>query len=174
MSYFQPPMAAGQYTTSATLTGDLGKTYRLNAGVYRWVTNDAAITNAGGKILTHVFTAGAITGHVVETTTAGDYDIAGAVPIGTSGQGGAIAATTTLAAASYFLVQVNGQTSVQANTTVVAPCALITTTTSSNVGSMSTTVDAAAAALGYLGYATNTAVATVAGGLITCVLTRVA
>ena len=176
MSYFQPPMKPGEYTTSATLTGDLGNTYRMDAGVFRWVTNSAAITNAGGKVLVFSFTAGAITGTVIETATANDYPIAGVVPIAaTSTQGGAITRTTTLAAGSYFLVQVNGASRVQAaNTTVSVGSPLITTTTSGNVGSLATTADAVSAVLGYLGYATNTAGATAAGQFITCVLTRVA
>jgi len=175
MTYYQPPMKAGEYTTGTTETADLKKTYRLPSGVYRWVTNDSAITNAGGKLLSHVFTAGAITGHVIECATASDYDIAGVIPIGTSGQGGAIALTTTLAAGSYFLAQVNGSAQVQAaNTTVTLGAPLISTTTSGGVGSLVTTVDAAAALLGYIGYATNTAAATAAGQLITCVLSKVA
>lgn len=175
MSYYNPPMKVGEYTTSATLTADLGNTYRLDAGVFRWVTNSAAITNAGGKVLTFTFTAGAITGTVVETATANDYPIAGVIPIGTSGQGGAILRTTTIPANSYFLVQLSGAARVQAaNTTVTVGAPLITTTTSGNVGSLATTADSVSAVLGYLGYATNTVGATAAGQLITCVLTRVA
>jgi len=175
MSYFQPPMKVGEYTTDDSLTGDLLKTYRLDDGVFRWVYNSSAITNAGGKVVTLVFSSGAPTGAVVETTTASDTDVAGVIPIGaSSSQGGAITATTTLAANSYFLVQLSGASRVQANTTVSNGAALVTTTTSGQVGSMATGVEAAAAVLAYLGYATNTAVATVANGLITCVLTRVA
>jgi hypothetical protein len=175
MSYYNPPMQVGEYTTSTSQSADLKKTYRLNAGVFRWVTNTAAITNAGGKVLTHVFSNGAMTGQVIETTTANDYDIAGVVPLGTSGEGGAILLTTTLAANCYFLVQLNGEARVQAaNTTVTVGMPLITTTTSGGVGSLSTTADAVSAVLGYLGYATNTVAATAAGQLITCVLTRVA
>jgi lysozyme family protein len=51
---------------------------------------------------------------------------------------------------------------------------LITTTTAGFVGSMATGVEGTAAYLGPIGYATNTAVATVAGGLVGCVLTKVA
>ncbi len=176
MSYFQPPMKAGEYTTSTAESGDLKKTYRLNAGVFRWVTNSAAISNAGGKAVCHSFAVGGgMSGTVIETTTASDYRVAGVIPIGaTSTQGGAITATTTLAANSYFLIQLNGASQVQANTTVSAGAALITTTTSGIVGSMATGVEAAAAVTGYLGYATNSLVATVAGGLVTCVLTGVA
>ena len=58
--------------------------------------------------------------------------------------------------------------------TVSNGAALVTATTSGMVSSMGTGVEAAAAVLAYMGYATNTAVATVANGLITCVLTRVA
>jgi hypothetical protein len=115
-----------------------------------------------------------MTGTVIETATATDYRVAGVIPLGTSGQGGAILATTTLAANSYFLLQLNGESKVQANTTVSAGAALITTTTAGFAGSMGSGVEAAAAVAGYFGYATNTAVATVAGGLITCVLTGVA
>jgi hypothetical protein len=174
MSYYNPPMEVGEYTTSTALSGDLKKTYRLNAGVFRWVTNTAAITNAGGKVLTHVFSSGAMTGQVAETTTANDYDVAGVVPLGTVGQNGTIAATTTLAANSYFLIQLSGQSQILANTTVTGGYALITTTTSGQAGSLSTTIDGANAVLGFLGYSTNTAVVTAAGNLITCVLTRVA
>jgi hypothetical protein len=174
MTYFQPPMKAGSYTTSTALSGDLKNTYRLESGVFRWVTNTAAITNAGGKVLTHVMSSGAITGQVVETTTANNYNVAGVVPIGTSGQGDAISATTTLAANSYFLIQLSGPGQILANTTVTGGYALITTTTSGQAGSLSTTIDGANAVLGYLGYSTNTAVVTAAGLLITCVLTRVA
>jgi hypothetical protein len=176
MSYYNPPLEVGEYTTSTVLSGDLKKTYRLNAGVFRWVTNSAAITNAGGKVLAHSFatTTGLMTGTVIETATATDYRVAGVIPLGTSGQGGAILATTTLAANSYFLLQLNGEGKVQANTTVTAGAALITTTTAGFAGSMGSGVEAAAAVAGYFGYATNTAVATVAGGLITCVLTGVA
>jgi hypothetical protein len=175
MTYYQAPMQAGEYTTSSTQSGDLGKTYRLAAGVFRWVTNDAAITNAGGKLLSHVFLAGAITGHVIECATASDYDLAGVVTIGTSGEGGAILLTTTIPINSYFLAQVSGGSRVQAaNTTVTLGAPLIATSTSGGVASLVTTVDAAAAVLGYLGYATNTVAATAAGQLITCVLTRVA
>lgn len=175
MSYYNPPMQVGEYTTDDTQTADLKKTYRLNAGVFRWVTNTSAITNAGGKVLSHIFTSGAMTGAVGETTTANDYDVAGVIPLGTSGEGGAILATTTLAANSYFLIQINGAAQVQAaNTTCIAGYPLITTTTSGAVGSLSTTADGATAVLGFLGYATNTAAAASAGSLITCVLTRVA
>lgn len=175
MTYYQPPMKVGEYTTSTTMSGDLLNTYRMEAGVFRWVYNSAAISNAGGKVVTLAFTAGVPTGAVVETTTASDNDVAGVIPIGSSStQGGAITATTTLAANSYFLVQLSGKAQVQANTTVVAGGALVTTTTSGQVGSMGTGVEAAAAVMAYLGYATNTAAATVASGLITCVLTKVA
>lgn len=176
MSYYNPPMKAGWYTTSSAESGDLKKTYRLNGGVFRWVTNTAAISNAGGKVLIHTITSGAITGQVVETTTANDYRIAGVVPINSSStQGGAITATTTLAANSYFLIQLSGYSQVQcANTTCTAGQALITTTTSGAVGSLSTTADGATGVLGYLGYATNTAAATAASQLITCVLQCVA
>jgi hypothetical protein len=168
-------MKVGEYTTGTTETADLKKMYRMNTGVYRWVTNDAAITNAGGKLLSHVFSAGAITGHVTENATANDYDIAGVIPIGTSTQGGAIGLTTTLAANSYFLVQISGPAQVQAaNTTVAVGNPLCGTTTSGAAGSLATTVEAFAGMMGYIGYATNTVAATAAGQLITCVLTRVA
>lgn len=174
MSFYMPPMKVGEYTTSTALSGDVKNIYRMDTGVFRWVTNSAIISNAGGKVVVHSIVAGAITGTVVETTTASDYLVAGVIPIGTSTQGGAITATTALAVGSYFLVQLSGQASVKANTTVSASDALVTTTTAGQVGSMATGVEAAAAVKGYLGYATNTAVATVASGLITCVLTRVA
>lgn len=174
MSYYQAPGKVGIYTTSATQNGDLKKTYRLNGGVFRWVTNSAAISNAGGKVVIHTITAGAITGTVVETTTASDYRVAGVIPVASTSGDGAITATTTLAANSYFLVQLSGYAQVQANTTVVAGGALVTTTTSGQVGSMATGVEGAAAVTAFLGYATNSAVATVANGLVTCVLTRVA
>jgi hypothetical protein len=168
-------MKAGEYTTSTTLSGDLKNIYRLETGLYRWVTNSAAISNAGGKAVVHTITAGAVTGTVVETTTATDYKVAGVIPIGaTSTQGGAITATTTLAANSYFLIQLSGASQVQANTTASAGATLITTTTAGQVGSMATGVEASVGIIGVLGYATNSAVATVANGLITCVLTRVA
>lgn len=170
------PMAVGQVSTDDGLTADLGKTYRLADGVFRWVTNDAAITNAGGKALSHVFTAGAITGHVIECATASDYDFAGVVAVASdTTQGGSIALTTTIAASSFFLAQINGHAQVQAaNTTASLGAPLITSATAGGVSSLVTTVDAAAALLGYLGYATNTVAATAAGQLITCVLTRVA
>lgn len=175
MTFYMPPMKVGEYTTSTTMSADLLNTYRLEAGVFRWVKASAAITNAGGKVVTLVFSAGAPTGAVAETTTASDNDVAGVIPIGSSStQGGAITATTTLAADSYFLVQLNGAARVQANTTVSTGANLVTTTTSGQVGSMATGVEASTAILASIGYATNTAVATVAGGLITCVLTRVA
>ena len=175
MSYYNPPLAVGEYTTDDSLTADLGKTYRLDNGVFRYVVCDAIITNAGGKLMSHVFTAGAITGHVVECATANDFDIAGVIPIGTSGQGGAIARTTTLAASTYFLVQLSGEASVQAvNTTAAVGNPLVGTTTGGQVGSLATTVEAFAGMQGYIGYATNTVAATAAGQLITCVLTRVA
>lgn len=175
MTYYNPPMKVGEYTTDDSLTGDLLKTYRLEDGVFRWVYNSAAITNAGGKVVVFSVTNGAPTGAVVETTTASDVEVAGVIPISSnSTQGGAITATTTLAANSYFLVQLNGPARVQANTTVAVGGALVTTTTAGQVGSMATGVEAAAAVQAYIGYATNTAVATVANGLITCVLTRVA
>ena len=175
MSYDNPPMQVGEYTTDDTMTADLGKTYRLDNGVFRWVTNDAAITNAGGKLMSHVFTAGAITGHVIECATANDFDIAGVIPIGTSGRGGAIARTTTIAINSYFLVQLSGEAAVQAvNTTAAVGNPLVGTATAGQVGSLATTVEAFAGMQGYIGYATNTVAATAAGQLITCVLTRVA
>lgn len=169
-------MPVGEYTTSTTLSGDLLNTYRLDTGVFRWVKASAAITNAGGKIVTLVFSSGAPTGAVAETTTASDNDVAGVIPIGSSStRGGAITATTTLAADSYFLVQLSGYTRVQAgNTTVVAGGALVTATTTGTVQSMATGVEAAAAVQAFVGYATNTAAATAAGQLITCVLTKVA
>lgn len=174
MTYYNPPMKVGEYTTDDTQTADLGKTYRLTNGVFRWVTNDAAITNAGGKLMSHVFSAGEINGHVIECATANDYDIAGVIPIGTTGQNGTIARTTALAANSYFLVQISGQAQVQAvNTTVAVGNPLCGTTTGGQVGSLATTVEAFAGMQGYIGYATNTAAATAAAQLITCVLTRV-
>lgn len=175
MTYYQPPMKVGAYTTSTALSADLKNIYRLETGVFRWVTNTAAITNAGGKLMVHTITAGAITGQVVEATTANDYKVAGVIPIGTSGQGDAIALTTTLAANSYFLVQLSGPAQVQAaNTTATLGNPLCATTTAGGAGSLSTTVEAFAGMEGYIGYATNTVAATAAGQLITCVLTRVA
>lgn len=178
MTYYNAPTNYGQYTTSSAQSADLAKTYRLAKGVFRYVTNDAAISNAGGKLLSHLFTSGAVTGHVIECATANDYDIAGVVSIADSADsayGGAINRTTTLAANSYFLAQVSGGAQVQAaNTTVAVGNPLCATTTSGNVGSLSITVEAFAGMEGYIGYATNTVAATAAGQLITCVLTRVA
>ncbi len=176
MSFWLPPMKPGEYTTSTTETGDLKKTYRMNTGIFRWVTNSAAISNAGGKVVCHSFAVGGgMNGTVIETTTGSDYRVAGVIPIGaTATQGGAITATTTLAAASYFLIQLSGASQIQANTTVSAGAALVTTTTAGQAGSVTTGVDAALVVLGYFGYATNSLVATVANGLVSCVLTGVA
>ena len=175
MSYYNPPMKAGLYTTSTAQSGDLKKIYRLNNGIFRWVTNSAAITNAGGKAVLLTLVSGAPDGTVTEAASAAAANPAGVIPIGTSGQGGAILAATTLAASSYFLVQLSGPAQVQAaNTTSIYPYPLITTTTAGGLGSYGTVALQVADALSLLGYATNTVAATVAGQLITCVLTRVA
>ncbi len=176
MSFYMPPMKVGEYTTSTVQSGDLGNVYRMDSGVFRWCTNSAAITNAGGKVVVHSLVAGAITGTVVESVTVADLTkVAGVIPIGTSGRGGSIAATTTLAANSYFLLQLSGAAQIQANTVITAGATLVVGTVTSGVSaSMATGVEGAFAVNANLGYTTNTAVATVAGGLIPCVLTRVA
>ena len=176
MSFYMPPMKVGEYTTSTVQSGDLGNVYRMDSGVFRWVTNSAAITNAGGKVVVHSLTNGAITGTVVESVTVADLTkVAGVIPIGTSGQGNAIALTTTLAAGSYFLLQLSGASQIQANTVITAGATLVVGTVTSGVSaSMATGVEGAFAVNANLGYTTNTAVATAAGQLIPCVLPRVA
>lgn len=170
MTFMSGPQAVGQIATDSTLDSDLGKTYRQADGLYRWVKCTAAISNAGGKILVHSLSSGDINGNVVETTTASDVEVAGVIPVA-----GSITATTTLAADTRFLIQVSGAAQVKAgNTTVVAGGALVTATTSGTVQSMATGVEAATALQAYVGYATNTAAATAASQLITCVLQRTA
>lgn len=176
MSYYAPPMKPGQYTTDDGQSADVNKTYRLNDGVFKWVYNSAIISNAGGKTVLLTLVSGAPTGAVTEAAAAAAVNVAGVIPIGSSStQGGAITATTELAANSYFLVQLSGEAQVKAaNTTTISPYPLITTTTAGGVGSYSTVAAQVADVLSFLGYATNTVAATAAGQLITCVLTRVA
>lgn len=179
MSFQSPPLAIGDYTTDDSLDADLGKTYRaaykdssgnLTDGLFRFVKLTAAVSDAGGKVVIHSLSSGRVNGNAVETTTASDVEVAGVIPVY-----GNIAATTHLAADTRLLVQVNGPARVKAgNTTVVAGGALVTATTSGAVQSMATGVEAATAVQAYLGYATNTAAATAASQLITCVLTRTA
>ncbi len=164
------PLAPGDYTTDDTLDGDLGKTYLLNSGLYRFVKLGAAVSNAGGKVLVHTLTDGEITGVVAETTTANNPRKAGVIPVADR-----IAATTDLAIDTRLMIQLSGTATVQAaTTTVVGPTSLGTTTTSGAAGAIATTVDGTTAVGAYLGYATNTAAAAAVSDPITCVLGIVA
>lgn len=166
MVYQNAPLAPGDYTTDDTMDADLGKTYLLNDGLFRYVKLGSAVSNAGGKVLVHTLTSGDITGVVDETTTANNPRKAGVIPTT-----GSIAATTDLAASTRLLIQLTGPTTVQAaTTTVTGPTSLGTTTTSGAAGAIATTVDATTAVGAYIGYATNTAAATAAADPITCVL----
>lgn len=170
MVYQTGPQAPGEYTTDDSLDADLGKTYLLNDGLYRYVKLDAAVTNAGGKLLVHTLTSGEITGAVAETTTASNPRKAGVIPIA-----GSIAATTTLALGTRLLVQLSGTSQVQISaTTVTGPTSLASTTTAGAAGAIATTTDATTAVGAYIGYATNTAAAAAAGDPVTCVLGIVA
>ncbi len=170
MVYQSGPQAPGQYTVDTTMDADLGKTYLLDDGLYRYVKLDAAVTNAGGKLLVHTLTAGLITGAVAETTTAANPRKAGVIPIT-----GDIAATTTLAIGTRLLVQLSGTSSVRiAATTTVGPTSLASSTTSGAAGAIATTADATSSVGSYIGYATNTAAAAAAGDPVTCVLGIVA
>lgn len=160
------PLAPGDYTTDDTLDADLGKTYLLNDGLYRYVKLEAAVSNAGGKVLVHTLTSGEITGVVAETTTANNPRKAGVIPTT-----GSIAATTDLAINTRLMIQLTGTSSIQAGTTTVTgPTSLGTYTTSGSAAAIATTVDGTTAVGAYLGYATNTAAAAAAGDPITCVL----
>lgn len=166
MVYQTGPLAPGDYTTDDTMDADLGKTYLLNDGLYRYVKLGAAVSNAGGKLLVHTLTSGEITGVVAETTTASNYRKAGVVPIA-----GSIAATTDLAADTRLMIQLTGNSIVQISaTTVTGPTSLASTTTSGAAGAIATTTDATTAVGAYIGYCTNTAAAAAAGDGVTCVL----
>lgn len=170
MVYQSGPQAPGEYTTDDTQDADLGKTYLLNDGLYRYVKLEAAVTNAGGKILVHTLTSGEITGVVAETSTANNPRKAGVIPIA-----GSIAATTTLAINTRLLVQLSGTSQVRISaTTVTGPTSLGTSATAGSAAAVATTVDGTTAVGAYIGYATNTAAATTAGDPITCVLGIVA
>lgn len=166
MVYQTGPLAPGDYTTDDSMDADLGKTYLLNDGLYRYVKLGAAVSNAGGKVLVHTMTSGEITGVVAETTTANNTKKAGVVPTA-----GSIAATTDLAADTRLMIQLTGTSLVNISaTTVTAGASLGTTTTSGAAGAIATTVDGTTAVGAYLGYTTNTAAAAAAGDPVTCVL----
>ena len=167
MSAILPPMAPGQYTTSDDLDADLGKVYQVGNNLYKFVNSTAALSGAGGKVLVHTVTAGVLSTGVVTTTTANTTPFAGVVPIT-----GDIASSTALAAGTRLLVQIAGPASIQASSLVTNGLPLGTFTTAGAAGGIASTVTVETALPACFGYAINSTVATVAGGVITCVLTR--
>lgn len=160
-----PPLGIGEFTTSSGNDADLGNIYAINNGMWRLVVLTAAVSSAGGKALIHVVSAGVPTNAVQENTTLGVTTFAGVIPIST-----AITTTTTLAAGSRLLIQFRGPCSTRTVTTTMTASALMVGTVAGGVSSITTGVEASSAVSQYIGYSTNTAVATVANGVITCVL----
>lgn len=158
------PLKPGEVSTNSQHAADLNKVYSIQGANYRLVKTGAAISTAGGKVVTRTMTAGVPTGAVTEAATLNDYQACGVIPLVYN-----ISSTTTIAISSYLLVQLTGPGTVLANSTVVAPAIFGSTTTSGQVASIDSAVYAPGAVLGK---ATNTAAGGVASGQpITCVLT---
>jgi len=161
-------MSLGQFATDGTQDADLGKVYRCDNGFARYVKLASQITNAGGTAVFFAYTLGVPTYTVDTTTTSHNVNFAGVIPIALD-----IASTTTLAASTRLMVRINGPCSVKASDTLVTTNFPLAAGTSAGALGQSTYVSSAAIPA-YIGYATNTAVATAVGQLITCVLTRAA
>jgi hypothetical protein len=161
---FLEPLKVGETSTNSQHAGDLNKVYSIQGANYRLVKTGAAISAAGGKVVTRTMLLGVPTGAVTEAATLNDYQACGVIPLV-----GGISSTTTVAISSYLLVQLTGPGTVLANSTITAPAVFGSTTTSGTAASIDSLVYAPGAVLGK---ATNTAAGGTAGGQpITCVLT---
>lgn len=174
MSTYTGPLKPGEFSTNTQHQVDLGLTTNIYGCDFRMCqVNTVAITLAGGQAVDRLFTAGVPTGKVTPTVTAASLNVAGGIPVANSsfqgfaipGGPNAITNTVTVPASAFLLIQFTGIGQVQANTTLVTPAAFaissITTATS---------VDTSTGPLfGYVGRVTNTAVATVSAGLVTCI-----
>src|SRR5258708_38758146 len=110
------PLKVGEVSTNSQHAGDLNKTYSIQGSTYRFVKTGAAVSAAGGKVMTRTMTLGVPTGAVTEDVTLNDYQVAGVIPIAFN-----ISSLTTIAISSYMLVQLTGPGQVLANSTIVAP-----------------------------------------------------
>ena len=174
MSMYIGPLKPGEFTTNSSAAADIGLTTNIGGADFRMCqVNSVALTNAGGLIVQRAYTAGIPSGKIFADVTAGSLDVAGGVPIATSVNIGfaylnspnAITATVTIPASAWLLVQFTGPGQVQANTTLVTPAAFAVSSLSA-----ATSVDTATGLIfGYVGRVTNTAVATVANGAVTCI-----
>lgn len=161
---FLEPLKVGETSTNSQHAADLNKVYSIQGSNYRFVKTGAAISFAGGKVVTRTLTLGVPTGAVTEASTLNDYQACGVIPLV-----GGISSTTTIAISSYLLVQLTGPATVLANSTITAPAIFGSTATSGVAGSIDSTVYAPGAVLGKM---TNTAAGGVGGGQpLTCVLT---
>lgn len=106
-----PPIPVGQASTNGSLAQDLGQEYWLRGGAsatsavntlrgYRLMYNNSSGTLAKGDVLIEERTSNVRNGYCNTTTTAGHPDLIGSVP----NEFG----SNTVAAASYFLVQIAG------------------------------------------------------------------
>jgi len=159
------PLEVGQVTTTNALDSELGKITEIDGKLYRFVKNTSSVSNAGGKALVFSFTLGVPSWGVAETTTAANFRFAGVVP-------SVYGLATTLAADARLLVQFSGPAIIKSDTLVAAGSALITDTLAGSVKGIATGTEASTSIPAYIGYATNTAVATGVAAGITCVLMR--
>jgi len=159
------PLEVGQVTTTSALDSELGKITEIDGKFYRFVKNTSSVSSAGGKALVFSFTLGVPSWDVAETTTAANFRFAGVVP-------SVYGLATTLAAGARLLVQFSGPAIIKSDTLVTAGAALITDTLAGSVKGIATGAEASTSIPAYIGYATNTAVATGVAAGITCVLMR--
>jgi len=163
MSLNQLPITVGASDTNGMLAQDLGQQYVVRSGtsttsvglvankLYRLVYNNSGGTLAAGAALIEQRTDGCRNGKVTTTTQVNNPYFAGTVP--------AEFGSNTVAAASYFLMQIGGNGKAQfANTeaTLVAP----TTATNTQVWILGTATTA-----GYMQMLTGTATGTAAAVL---------
>ncbi len=165
MAAYISDIKPGEYSTNTAYQADLGKTTIINGREYRLCKSSASIAIAGGLPMATAYTLGVPTWAVAATGTLNDANIVGGVPIADTTFVGYIDSTVTIPISAYFLVQYYGPGKVTANTTISAGAAFGTLTT----GFVASVDSAVYAPLAIKGRMTNTAVATAAGGVLTCI-----
>lgn len=138
---------AGQNITAA----DLGNVYDALKHRYRLVKASALLTNPQSGLLVTALTAGAPTWVVSSTTTANDSTVVGVCPPTING-----ATTGTIPSGAFFLVVVEGYTTIVSSAAIVLGQFLVSSTTAYAAGPVSSTGNDGALQ-GTIGWATQAA-----------------
>lgn len=122
------PLQPGTYTLDPTgqniTAADLGNVYDSLKHRYRLVKASALLTNPQSGVLVSALSSGSPTWVVSSTTTANDFTVVGVCPPTING-----ATTGTIPANAFFLVIVQGNTSIVSSAAITAGQFLVTSTT---------------------------------------------